>query len=114
MDKDKKRIDFIDVAKGISIICIIIGHLSINEINRFVFTFHVPIFFLITGWFIKAETPDKKFIKKKVTSLLLPYEVTCIALIVINAALILIFYTLFLSFEQYSFLPQNILLTGLI
>ena len=41
------RLRFVDIAKGISIICIILGHLGIHNITRVVFTFHVPIFFLI-------------------------------------------------------------------
>ena len=39
------RLRFVDIAKGISIICIILGHLGIHNITRVVFTFHVPIFF---------------------------------------------------------------------
>ena len=43
------RLRFVDIAKGISIICIILGHLGIHNITRVVFTFHVPIFFVAAG-----------------------------------------------------------------
>ena len=58
----KKRIEFIDIAKGIAIICIILGHLGSNQINRIVFTFHVPIFFIITGYFTNRIYNNKEFI----------------------------------------------------
>ena len=39
----KQRKSFIDIAKGIAIISIILGHLGVYQINRVVYTFHVPI-----------------------------------------------------------------------
>ncbi len=41
----KKRIDWLDIAKGIAIICTIIGHsFGKNRIGVFIFPFHMPIF----------------------------------------------------------------------
>lgn len=81
--KEKMRIKFIDIAKGIAIICIVLGHLGINEINSFVFTFHVPIFFIITGYFINDKVPIKEFISKKYKTLIIPYIITCIIIILL-------------------------------
>ena len=47
----KKRIDWLDIAKGIAIICTIIGHsFGKNRIGVFIFSFHMPIFlsYLVT------------------------------------------------------------------
>lgn len=44
----RERVGYLDIAKGIAIICIVLGHLGIPAINRVVFTFHVPIFYFIT------------------------------------------------------------------
>ena len=41
----------LDIAKGIAMISIILGHLSVWRINCVVFTYHIPIFYLITGYF---------------------------------------------------------------
>lgn len=41
----KNRVKYIDIARGIAILCIILGHLGNATINRIVYTFHVPIFF---------------------------------------------------------------------
>ena len=53
-----KRLTYIDIARGIAIICIVLGHLGNNTINRVVFTFHVPIFFFITGYIYAIMSPD--------------------------------------------------------
>lgn len=68
-----KRIDYFDIAKGISMLCIIAGHLGVDEINNFVFTFHVPIFFLISGYFMNDRLPMKEFVVKRAKQLMIPY-----------------------------------------
>lgn len=77
-----KRIEWIDIAKGISILCIIAGHMGIDTVDRIVFTFHVPIFFLISGYFISVETDFWSFAKKRAKGLLLPYIFTSFLLII--------------------------------
>ena len=57
MEKNRKQ--FLDVARGLAIICIVLGNLGQGSIHRVVFTFHVPIFFLISGYFISAESSVK-------------------------------------------------------
>ena len=50
----KKRIDWLDIAKGIAIICTIIGHsFGKNRIGVFIFSFHMPIFFILSGYTLK-------------------------------------------------------------
>ena len=48
----RRRLQYLDAVRGFAMICIVLGHLGIADINRFVFTFHLPIFYLITGYFI--------------------------------------------------------------
>lgn len=81
---EKKRLEFVDVARGIAMICIIIGHLHIDAINRVVFTFHVPIFFFITGYFLSTRKPTVDFIKNRARTLLIPYLITCLVIIVLG------------------------------
>lgn len=87
----RTRVGSIDVAKGVAIISVIFGHLGIEEINRVVFSFHMPLFFLISGYFLSMNRPFIMFVKGKVKSLLLPYYFTslCIILLSIVTSLIL-------------------------
>lgn len=81
MEESNKRVKYIDIAKGIAVICIILGHLGNDSINRVVFTFHVPIFFFITGYFISQNKPVKEFILGKFRTLIVPYIFTCLLII---------------------------------
>ena len=87
-----KRLKYIDFIKGVAIICIIFGHLGIGAINRIVYTFHVPVFFFITGYLTNTETDFLSFIKKKTKKLIIPYFLTCIT-IILFAGLINMFFT---------------------
>lgn len=79
-----KRLKYIDVAKGIAILCIILGHFGVHEVNRIVFTFHVPIFYIITGYFLSKKYDIKDFVKDKVRTLLVPYAITCVAMVIFS------------------------------
>lgn len=70
-----KRIEYFDIAKGIAILCIIAGHLGSVRINQFVFTFHVPVFFLISGYFLNDRLPVKEYAKNKAKQLMAPYVI---------------------------------------
>ena len=77
------RIRFIDTAKGIAIILIVAGHvgfssiLGVNWVGRFVFEFHVPIFFIISGYFLSTTQPFMQYCTRRTKRLLLPYLFTC-------------------------------------
>jgi fucose 4-O-acetylase-like acetyltransferase len=64
-----------DVLKGIGIISMIIGHMCIPDFLRnFIFSFHMPLFFLIGGYFFKPQ-PFKEIIYKSTSRLLKPYVI---------------------------------------
>ena len=77
----KPRLTYIDIAKGFAMLCIITGHFGIVTANRFVYTFHVPLFFLISGYFLSTRLDLKAFVKKKVRQLIVPYYVTGLTII---------------------------------
>lgn len=66
-------------------LCIIVGHLGVAWVKPFVFSFHVPIFYLISGYFLKENQTVKEFAKQKARQLLLPYVITCICIILWGA-----------------------------
>ena len=80
----KNRVKYIDIARGIAILCIILGHLGNATINRIVYTFHVPIFFLITGYFMSDKMSTREFCQKRIRTLILPYVYTCILMILFS------------------------------
>lgn len=66
------RNQWMDVAKGITIMLMIIGHSSIPDLlSRFVYSFHMPLFFIASGWMTNWENSTiKDFILKKSNLLL--------------------------------------------
>lgn len=77
----------VDIARGIAIIAVVLGHVGISAINRVVFTFHLPIFWLITGYFTKEGESLPLVIKKRFRTLLVPYYTSCLIIIITSCVL---------------------------
>lgn len=72
------RIKYWDIAKGITIILVILGHTDLPAYLRMIiFSFHMPFFFIANGYFVK-KYQIKNMIKKSAKSLLIPYATVCI------------------------------------
>lgn len=80
ISKTDNRFHWVDVARGLAMLCVILGHMGFDNLNIFIFSFHMPLFFLLSGYFQKKQEP-MLFIKKKAKSLLVPYLFTGIGLI---------------------------------
>lgn len=83
----ENRIKYLDVAKFIGIFCIYLGHFGNNAGNayHFVFAFHVPLFFFLSGCAEKLSTDISfgKYIIKNIKLLLIPYYLFAIFSLVI-------------------------------
>ena len=82
---EKNRVNYFDIAKGIGMVCVILEHLSLSAVNMVVFTFHMPLFFIISGYFLKKQDM-KLLVRKKFRQLLIPYFLTCLAIVGLSAA----------------------------
>lgn len=74
----KSRIEWIDIAKGIAIVCIVVGHIIVlipqfSVLFQIIYLFHVPLFFFISGFLFKKESNQIKYVIKKVRHLIIPY-----------------------------------------
>jgi fucose 4-O-acetylase-like acetyltransferase len=77
----QQRIEWIDIAKGIAIILVVLGHTlsSSNALWSIIYSFHMPLFFLLAGFTFKIkDTPT--VVKTSALRLLVPY-VICYVLI---------------------------------
>ena len=73
----RKRIEYVDVAKGIAILSVVVGHTFSaydpgSLLNKFIYSFHMPLFFILSGFFYRPQEFKKAF-GKKVKNLLVPY-----------------------------------------
>lgn len=62
----------IDILKGIGIILVVIGHNSSGVLRNFIYTFHMPLFFIISG-FLFSKKNIKDYLMNSFQRLLIPY-----------------------------------------
>lgn len=71
-----KRENWVDIAKGIGIILVVMGHACCPKIpHGIIYSFHMPLFFFLSGLFIskQCKCEFQLYLKKNFRSLLLPY-----------------------------------------
>lgn len=70
-----QRKAWLDMAKGIAIIAVLVGHSFPGSmfINKFIFSFHMPLFFIAGGFTLSVAREPVDFITNKVKKLILPY-----------------------------------------
>ncbi|EKF6806079.1 acyltransferase family protein [Vibrio parahaemolyticus] len=92
MNSRKEKIDWIYTAKGIGIILVVFGHMqrgiyrssielgydSYYLLDAFIYSFHMPLFFLLSGIFFESSLIKKgkaNYLYEKVTTLLYPLAI---------------------------------------
>ena len=74
-NRQNHRIEWIDIARGITIILVCLGHRDIpTGLTKWIYTFHMPAFFFISGYVTKYDGISfGAFMKKKLKGLVIPY-----------------------------------------
>ena len=68
-----ERLSWLDVLKGIGIIFVAIGHIYSNRtVFNWLYSFHMPLFFLAAGWVYK-EKSILTDIKRRIQTIVVPY-----------------------------------------
>lgn len=81
MSKPKQRIQWIDIARAMAMFLVFFGHLgdswfpALKPIFRAIYTFHMPLFFVLSGLFFKPTIEFVSLLKKRARTLLIPYYV---------------------------------------
>ena len=69
------RIPWLDNAKAIGIFLVILGHmLPESLLQQYIYSFHVPLFFFLSGYlFDRGKYDFRSFLRKKFHTLIVPY-----------------------------------------
>ena len=94
LSHNKKRIDWIDMAKGYGMLAVIIAHICSGQLHEWIYTFHMPLFFFLSGYVFSNKEDFDIFIKKKAKALLVPYFSLGIPMVVFTV-LLKIYYNTF-------------------
>lgn len=87
-----KRIEWIDVAKGIGILFIILGHVfNTGFLRKWIFSFHVPFFFVVAGFTFSINRGIVDFVIRKAKTLWIPYLFwSCFSIVLYSALVVII------------------------
>src|SRR3978361_1656976 len=86
------RVNWVDYAKGLGIILVVMGHAMagareahlpvnlslVNSLYTFIYSFHMPLFFALSGLFFEKSLDryhEKKFIINKLQTILYPFVI---------------------------------------
>ncbi len=78
MSNRRDRIVWIDQLRSVAFLFVIIGHVALpKEMKSLIYSFHMPLFFLISGLTVNrdkiASIPMLDYVKKQAKNLLVPY-----------------------------------------
>ena len=78
------RVGYVDIAKGIGITLVVMGHNDFELISPFahklIYSFHMPMFFFMAGMFFKPDLPFWLFVRQRFKKVLIPFFVTILFL----------------------------------
>lgn len=68
------RLDYVDVCKWLGISLVIFGHMKMpGEVLQWIYAFHMPLFFVLSGYTYRAQRIDKEFLMKKIKTIYVPF-----------------------------------------
>ncbi len=88
---DTKRISYLDMARGIGMVLVVMGHVTYISpgVRHFITAFHMPLFFLISGMLLDIKKEEEKSYSwlfwKKLQRIMIPYVVFSMASFVMES-----------------------------
>ena len=76
---DKKRLRYLDAARGLAILLVVLGHIweTAQPVPVLIYSFHIPLFFLISGiltaYTRQERRPMKLLVFSRLRGLIIPY-----------------------------------------
>lgn len=72
----RERIQWADAARGIAILLVVIGHTCPPPLpTAFIYACHMPLFFMLSGLFFRADKPLGQLLETKARTLLVPFVI---------------------------------------
>ena len=78
----ERRLDYIDIAKGLGILTVVWGHIMTSGVtHEVIYAFHMPLFFFLSGMLFRSEkySSFRSFFLRRGKRLLIPYVIYSVA-----------------------------------
>ena len=82
----EQREVWLDALKGVGILLVILGHCS-PAFMKYIYGFHMPLFFLISGYLYKGKQNIKTYSKRLIKRYIVPYFVLAFCMLIIETVL---------------------------
>ncbi|ARD43587.1 acyltransferase family protein [Colwellia sp. PAMC 21821] len=79
-----KNIEWVTWLKLFGSLAVILGHMN-NPLNDLIFSWHMPLFFMISGFFIKIEGSIRALVIKDLNRLMIPYFIFAFLALIITS-----------------------------
>jgi len=70
---NQTRISWIDMAKGYGTILVVLAHIGSGLGRLWIYTFHMPLFFFLSGYVFSTKYEFREFVKRKCKTIVVPY-----------------------------------------
>lgn len=92
----RHRIEWVDLAKGGAILCVMLSHMYGGVIHKCLFSFEIPLFFFLSGYCLNLEKSTVHIAVSRLKQLMIPFAAVSLIIFTVRC------YELFLA-EQLSF-----------
>ena len=79
----KTKIEWVVTLKVIGITAVILGHIA-SPLGAFIFSWHMPLFFFMAGFFLKTNLEPYQFMVKEFQRLMIPYFIFALLALLIE------------------------------
>ena len=90
----RRRVEWIDAVKGLGIILVIFAHANKTILTKYIYLFHMPLFFYISGKLFNIDNLNfRSFVKKKIDRLIIPcfaYGILIVLFNILNSTILYI------------------------
>lgn len=79
-DIQKNRLHWVDISKALLLFLVFWGHIETygDTVSSLIFSFHMPAFFILSGYTFKMKESFREFLWHKIKTLIFPYFFFCI------------------------------------
>lgn len=70
----KDRDGSVDLLRFVGIILMVMGHIGFGQMfDKYIHSFHMPLWYILSGYFLDVNSDIRKYFRKKTKTLLIPY-----------------------------------------